>query len=53
VIFAYANAQLRSVSQATRTIPIVFIGASDPVGAGYAASFAQPGGSELSSWLAL
>jgi putative ABC transport system substrate-binding protein len=44
VIFAYANAQLRPLSQETRTIPIVFVGASDPVGAGYATSFARPGG---------
>jgi putative ABC transport system substrate-binding protein len=44
VIFAFANAQLAPVSRETRTIPIVFIGASDPVGAGYVASFARPGG---------
>ncbi len=44
VIFAYFNAQLAPLSRATRTIPIVFVGASDPVGAGYVASFARPGG---------
>jgi putative ABC transport system substrate-binding protein len=44
VIFAFANAQLAPLSRETRTIPIVFVGASDPVGAGYAASFARPGG---------
>jgi ABC-type uncharacterized transport system substrate-binding protein len=43
-IFAFANAQLAPLSRETRTIPIVFVGASDPVGAGYAASFARPGG---------
>jgi putative ABC transport system substrate-binding protein len=43
-IFAIANAQLRPLSRATRTIPIVFIGASDPVGAGYVESLARPGG---------
>ena len=43
-IFAFANAQLRPLSQDTRSIPIVFVGASDPVGAGYVASFARPGG---------
>jgi putative tryptophan/tyrosine transport system substrate-binding protein len=43
-IFAIANAQIRPLSMATRTIPIVFIGASDPVGAGYVESFARPGG---------
>jgi putative tryptophan/tyrosine transport system substrate-binding protein len=44
LIFAFFNAQLRPLSQETRTIPIVFVGASDPVGAGYVASFARPGG---------
>ena len=44
VIFAYFNAQLAPVSRETRTIPIVFVGASDPVGAGYVASLARPGG---------
>jgi putative ABC transport system substrate-binding protein len=43
-IFVVANAQLRPLSRQTRTIPIVFIGASDPVGAGYVESFARPGG---------
>jgi putative ABC transport system substrate-binding protein len=43
-IFAFANAQLAPLSRETRTIPIVFVGASDPVGAGYVASFARPGG---------
>jgi len=44
VIFALANAQLAPLSQETRTIPIVFVGVSDPVGPGYVASFARPGG---------
>jgi len=44
VIFAFANAQLAPLSRETRTIPIVFVGASDPVGAGYVAGFAHPGG---------
>lgn len=44
VIFAYFNAQLGPLSHETRTIPIVFVGASDPVGAGYVASLAHPGG---------
>jgi putative tryptophan/tyrosine transport system substrate-binding protein len=44
LIFAFFNAQLGPLSRETRTIPIVFVGASDPVGAGYVASFARPGG---------
>ena len=33
-----------SAAEATRTLPIVFVNVSDPVGAGYVASLAQPGG---------
>ena len=44
VIFAYFNTQLAPLARATRTIPIVFVGASDPVGAGYVASLTRPGG---------
>jgi putative tryptophan/tyrosine transport system substrate-binding protein len=44
VIFAYLNAQLGPLSRETRNIPIVFVGASDPVGAGYVASLPRPGG---------
>src|ERR1700722_2129841 len=44
VVFAYLNAQLGPLARATRNIPIVFVGASDPVGAGYVASLSRPGG---------
>jgi putative ABC transport system substrate-binding protein len=44
VIFAYFNAQLAPLARLTSTIPIVFVGASDPVGAGYVASLPRPGG---------
>ncbi|TXN03100.1 ABC transporter substrate-binding protein [Methylobacterium sp. WL64] len=44
VIFAFLNAQLSAVSSLTRTIPIIFVGASDPVGSGYVASLQRPGG---------
>jgi putative ABC transport system substrate-binding protein len=43
VIFAYFNAQLSALSQETSAIPIVFVGASDPVGAGYVESLSRPG----------
>ena len=35
---------IRALKQATSTIPIVMAGAGDPVGAGFIASFARPGG---------
>ena len=44
VLLAYASAQLAAFARETRVVPIVFIGASDPVGAGFVASFARPGG---------
>ena len=44
VIFAYFNAQLGPLSRQTHTIPIVFVGASDPVGSRYVESLSHPGG---------
>jgi putative ABC transport system substrate-binding protein len=44
VIFACFSAQLAALLRATSSIPIVFVGVSDPVGLGYVASFAHPGG---------
>jgi putative ABC transport system substrate-binding protein len=44
VIFAYGTSGLSPLLQATRTIPIVFIGVADPVGAGFIDSLARPGG---------
>jgi len=43
IIFAYFNTQLAAFSRETQSIPIVFVGASDPVGAGYVASLPHPG----------
>ena len=43
-IFAAPSSALASVQRATRTIPIVFAQISDPVGAGFVASLAHPGG---------
>jgi putative ABC transport system substrate-binding protein len=44
VLFACYLAQLAPLALETRTIPIVFVGVSDPVGSGYVESFARPGG---------
>ena len=44
VILSSGAATVGPVLQATRTIPVVFVGVVDPVGAGYADSMARPGG---------
>jgi putative ABC transport system substrate-binding protein len=44
VILAAASQSTASLQEATRTLPIVFVGVTDPVGAGYVASLARPGG---------
>src|SRR5262249_37465819 len=44
VIFASGSATVAPLLQATRTVPIVFANAPDPVGAGYVESLARPGG---------
>ncbi len=43
-IFTTNTPPTRAVQQATRTIPIVFAGVADPVGDGFVASLAKPGG---------
>jgi putative tryptophan/tyrosine transport system substrate-binding protein len=44
LVVAGGEPVIRAAQQATHTIPIVFAGQSDPVGAGSIASLAQPGG---------
>src|SRR4029077_5143805 len=44
VILAATSAATVAVREATRTLPVVFVNVSDPVGAGYVASLARPGG---------
>jgi putative tryptophan/tyrosine transport system substrate-binding protein len=44
VILAAGDATMPPLLQATRTVPIVFPVANDPVGSGYADSLARPGG---------
>jgi putative tryptophan/tyrosine transport system substrate-binding protein len=44
VLFATVASALAPLQQTTRTIPIVFAQVGDPVGAGFVASLAHPGG---------
>jgi len=44
VVFAGASEATAALREVTRTVPIVFAGVTDPVGAGYVASMARPGG---------
>jgi putative ABC transport system substrate-binding protein len=44
VILALGSSTVGALLQATRTVPIVFPVANDPVGAGYVDSLARPGG---------
>ena len=63
VIFVAGTAAVEPLRRATRTVPIVFVQVPDPVGAGFVASLARPGGnitgftqwdySMAAKWLAL
>jgi ABC-type uncharacterized transport system substrate-binding protein len=44
LVAATGTATVAPLLQATRTVPIVFVSVIDPVGAGFVASLAQPGG---------
>jgi putative tryptophan/tyrosine transport system substrate-binding protein len=44
VIVAETTAAVTALSRVTRTIPIVFVNVSDPIGGGFVGSLAQPGG---------
>jgi putative tryptophan/tyrosine transport system substrate-binding protein len=44
VILATGSPTVEPLLQATRTVPIVFVALVDPVGAGYVATLARPGG---------
>jgi putative tryptophan/tyrosine transport system substrate-binding protein len=44
IILAFGSANMTSLLQATRTVPIVFAAVPDPVGASYVDSLSRPGG---------
>jgi putative ABC transport system substrate-binding protein len=44
VIFAHSTPIVTALQRESRTIPIVFVSVSDPIGAGFVASLARPGG---------
>ena len=44
VILAHGSSSVRSLLEATRTVPIVFPIVGDPVGAGFVETLARPGG---------
>jgi putative ABC transport system substrate-binding protein len=44
VMVAVTNPGIEAVKQATQTIPIIMAAGTDPVGSGFAASLARPGG---------
>ena len=44
VILSVGTASMGPLLQATRTVPIVFVSVTDPVGAGFVDSLARPGG---------
>lgn len=43
-VLAYGSAAVAALRQATTIVPIVFVSVVDPVGAGFVASLARPGG---------
>jgi putative ABC transport system substrate-binding protein len=44
VILANTTPAVTALQQASRTVPIVFVGLSDPIGTGFVESFSRPGG---------
>jgi putative tryptophan/tyrosine transport system substrate-binding protein len=44
IVLAHSSPAVAALQEETSTIPIVFVGVVDPVGAGFVASLARPGG---------
>ena len=47
VIFAVTTPAVAALLQESRTLPIVFVQVSDPVGSGFVASLSRPGGLDI------
>jgi len=48
-IFGVTTPVIGALARETRTIPILFAAVSDPIGSGFAANLAHPGGKSLVS----
>jgi putative ABC transport system substrate-binding protein len=44
LVIAYTTPATNAVRQATRSLPILFVAVSDPIGTGFVESFSRPGG---------
>jgi putative ABC transport system substrate-binding protein len=44
LIVTYTTPATNAVRQATRSVPVLFVAVSDPIGTGFVASFSRPGG---------
>jgi putative ABC transport system substrate-binding protein len=44
VVVAFTSPSVAALREVTRTVPVVFVGIGDPVGQGFVASLARPGG---------
>jgi putative ABC transport system substrate-binding protein len=44
VLLAVSTPAVTALQQASRTVPIVFVGVSNPIGSGFVESFSRPGG---------
>ena len=49
VLLASGTQSVVALQKVTRSVPIVFVNATDPVGAGFVSSVARPGGTQLDS----
>jgi len=51
VLLAPSTPAVKALEQASRAVPIVFVGISDPIGSGFVESFSRPGGNITGFWM--